>query len=117
MNGEAIFETRPWIEAEGRLEGEGTEVRFTQKGDVVYAILLDEPKKRSVVISSLKAKRNTTISLLGDPGSLDWETREMGILVTLPESMKQSAAYTLKISPQPWRLMEKSFDGNKGSGR
>ena len=116
-NGEAIFETRPWIEAEGRLEGEGTDVRFTQKGDVIYVILLDEPKKRSVMISGLKARRNTTISLLGNPGRLDWESQEMGILVTLPESMKQSAAYTLKISPQPWRLMEKSFDGKKGSDR
>ena len=117
MNGEAIFETRPWIEAEGRLEGEGTEVRFTQKGDVIYVILLDEPKKRSVMISGLKAKRNTTLSLLGNPSRLDWESQEMGILVTLPESMKQSAAYTLKISPQPWRLMEKSFEGKKGSNR
>ena len=43
-NGEAIFETRPWIEAEGRLEGEGTDLRFTQKGDVIYVILLDEPE-------------------------------------------------------------------------
>ena len=69
------------------------------------------------MISGLKAKRNTTISLLGNPGPLDWESKEMGILVTLPEGMKQSAAYTLKISPQPWRLMEKSFDPKKGSKR
>ncbi len=107
INGEAIFDTRPWIEAEGKLEGEGTGIRFTQKGDVVYVILLDEPKDRRVMISSLKPKRNTTISLLGNSSPLVWDSKEMGILVTLPESMKQSPAYTLKISPQPWRLMEK----------
>ena len=101
MNGEAIFETRPWIEAEGRLEGEGTEVRFTQKGDVIYVILLDEPKKRSVMISGLKAKRNTTLSLLGNPSRLDWESQEMGILVTLPESMKQSPPTLSRFRPSP----------------
>ena len=116
-NGEAIFGTRPWIEAEGRLEGDGTEVRFTQKGDVVYMILLDKPEKPTLRISGLKARRNTTITLLGNPGPLDWESKETGILVTLPEDMEQSSAYTLKISPQPWRLMEKNFDDKKGSNR
>ena len=91
MNGEAIFETRPWIEAEGRLEGEGTEVRFTQKGDVIYVILLDEPKKRSVMISGLKAKRNTTLSLLGNPSRLDWESQEMGILARIIHKFSTAA--------------------------
>ena len=36
VNGEAIFETRPWLSAEGRC-GDGTRVRFTQREDALYA--------------------------------------------------------------------------------
>ncbi len=44
-NGEAIFGTRPWMAAESKTDG-GAEVRFTSKGDTVYAIVfgaIDRP--------------------------------------------------------------------------
>mgnify|MGYP002682876474 CR=1 FL=1 len=42
VNGEAIYGTRPWTRAEGQT-ADGTLVRFTQRGDALYAILLDPP--------------------------------------------------------------------------
>jgi alpha-L-fucosidase len=39
-NGEAIYETRPWTIASAQTS-DGRDVRFTAKGDTVYAIVLD----------------------------------------------------------------------------
>ena len=41
-NGEAIFGTRPWLRATGET-ADGTPVRFTARGDLVYAIVLGRP--------------------------------------------------------------------------
>ena len=41
-NGEAIYGTRPWVDAESTT-GDGLPVRFTRKPDVLYAILLGTP--------------------------------------------------------------------------
>ena len=55
VNGEAIFDTHPWITAESRT-GDGIDVRFTQKGDSLYAILLDTPVTLSLIhISPVRA--------------------------------------------------------------
>ena len=35
IHGEGIYETRPWIRAEGKTR-DGNEIRFTQKDDVLY---------------------------------------------------------------------------------
>lgn len=104
VNGEAIFDTRPWLEAEG-ITPEGTAVRFTQKGDALYALLLGRPQKRRVSLQGLQAVEGTTVRLLGHDEALPWEDGGQHLMITLPERLpKPSVAYTLKISPQPDRL-------------
>jgi len=51
----------------------GPALRFTQKGDALYAILLDTPKPGRVVIPGLRAASpQTHIRLLGWDGDLSW---------------------------------------------
>jgi alpha-L-fucosidase len=104
QNGEAIYGTRPWVAAEGKTP-DGGGIRFTKKGDAVYAILLDRPKGPAVVIERLNAADNTTVQLLGVAGNLKWTQQGRNVAVDLPASLPGDYAWALKITPRPWRLM------------
>ncbi len=117
VNGEAIYDSKHW-----RVFGEGPtgtatghlaekkdkpytaeDIRFTTKGDVLYAILLDLPEDGQVVIRSL-AKGNTyrrskieSITLLGSPDKVTFEQRTDGLHVALPKKIPGKFAFTLKI--------------------
>lgn len=53
INGEAIFNTRPWIRADGKTS-QGLDVRFTKKDNSLYATLLGIPTERSTIIEDLE---------------------------------------------------------------
>ncbi len=103
-NGEAIYGTRYWVTAEGTTTG-GARVRFTQKGDSVYALLLDEPKNARVTIRQLWAAAGTAIELLGGEDKLKWRQEGQDLAITLPGRLPGSYAYALKITPKPWKLI------------
>ncbi|MDP9313031.1 MAG: alpha-L-fucosidase [Chloroflexota bacterium] len=100
VNGEAIFDTRPWTLAEGRTTG-GTAVRYTQKGDALYAILLDTPRGNVVTMEGLQAAPQTTVQLLGYDGTLDWRQEGAGLTIALPAELGQAPAHALRLIPQP----------------
>lgn len=58
VNGEAIFGTRPWLRA-AATTSEGQELRFTRKGEAVYASLLGEPPRQRLRIPALEARPGT----------------------------------------------------------
>jgi len=104
VNGEAIYGTRPWVSAEGKT-AHGGEVRFTSKGDSVYAILLDPPQNAKVTLEGLVAEPGSTVTLLGRQGSLNWSQRGTNLEVALPGEAP-SEAFALKISPRPAKLLK-----------
>ena len=120
VNGEAIYETRPW-----RVYGEGPtktvggsfgeskaqpftarDIRFTTKGDVLYAICLDWPGKE-VTIQSLSSNLRLypheigEVRMLGVEQPLKWSRGEEGLKVTMPESKPCEHAFVLKITRKP----------------
>ena len=99
VNGEAIFDTRPWMVAEGKT-AEDIDVRFTQKGDSLYATLLDTPTGHQIEIVGVQANPATTVQLLGDDQPLIWSQTEKGLAITLRDSLPQSPAHTFKFTPQ-----------------
>jgi alpha-L-fucosidase len=99
-NGEAIYETRPWIRSEGKT-GDGGSIRFTQKADAVYAILLAKPKTREISLESLRLKAGTQVQMLGTNGNLGWTASGENLILTLPDELPGDYAHTLKIFPQP----------------
>jgi alpha-L-fucosidase len=115
-NGEAIYGTRPWkVYGEGPTEvltGGFTDakskpftaedIRFTQKGNALYAITLDWPAK-PVVIKSLGSNAHVTdqkigsIRLIGSDEKLKW-TQGAGSLTIEPPSKKTGEfAFVFKI--------------------
>jgi len=96
VNGEAIFDTQPWVRASAGPEG--PDVRFTQKDDTLYAILLARPSA-TVAIPALDPKDGAEISALGG-GRLEW-SRSNGNLVVQTGQLPGEYAWTLKIRPAP----------------
>jgi alpha-L-fucosidase len=100
LNGEAIFDTRPWQIAEGKT-GDGIDVRFTQKDDTLYATLLDTPKAQTVLLEGLRAAEGTSIDLLGSRGAVNWRQHDNGVSVDLHDADLDGPAHALAISPRP----------------
>jgi alpha-L-fucosidase len=118
VNGEAIYGTRPWtVFGEGPTEVfEGAfqdtkretftpqDVRFTRKGDTLYAIVLGWPKEGEVVIQSLGtnlalyANRIEQVKWLGCEEPVQWSRDVDGLKVKTPSERPCQHAYTLKIS-------------------
>jgi len=104
VNGEAIFGTRPWVRAAGKTTN-GTNIRFTQKGQSIYAILLEKPSGSSLTIPELLADEKTSIQLVGIEGNLKWSQDKKDLTISLPAVLPSSQAYSLKITPKPWKLL------------
>ena len=117
VNGEAIYGTRPWkIFGEGptevvegaftdtkRATFTGEDVRFTAKGDTLYATLLGWPGEKAVirslgVASGLLDKEIADICLLGHDAPLAWSQDADGLNITLPTTKPCDHAFSLKVT-------------------
>jgi alpha-L-fucosidase len=116
VNGEAIYKTRPWKEfGEGptqvvggsndtkREPFTGQDLRFTRKGDTLYAIALAWPGEEVIIRclgrnSGLAEGDVAEVRLLGHRGRLKWERDESGLTVQMPAEKPCDYAYALKIT-------------------
>ena len=118
--GEAIYGTRPWYtfgegptkEPEGhfknnqeflKIKYSSRDIRYTTKGDNIYATLLGKPEDREVLLSafakdSLPAPTNiANVSLLGSPEKITWELKSEGLLVSTSSTKMDEMAPVYKI--------------------
>lgn len=116
INGEAIYETRPWKRfGEGLIqtaEGEftdtarpaytGQDIRFTTKGDVLYATALAWPGEQCVIHSlgttaGLWPNRIQDVRLLGHDEPLTWSHDADALRVQMPAQKPCDYAFVLRI--------------------
>ena len=120
VNGEAIYDTRPWkVYGEGptqvgvgsftdtkRQVFTGRDVRFTAKGNALYAILLAWPETGEATIQSLASGLRLytdeigSVTLLGAKEPLKWSCTARGLKVKLPAGKPCDHAHVLRISPK-----------------
>jgi alpha-L-fucosidase len=117
VNGEAIYDTRPWqIFGEGptevvegsfndtkRVTFTGEDIRFTTKDNTLYAICLAWPGETATIKSlsansPLQTGRIAEISLLGSPEPLAWSQEESGLKINTPAQKPCEHAYSFKIT-------------------
>lgn len=112
INGEAIHGTRPWrvygegptVVAGGHFKEEfpftARDIRFSTKGDALYALVLGWPDDGRLRIRALatSAGKIASVELLGASGELDWSQQDNGLRVTLPKKKPCDHAYALKIT-------------------
>jgi alpha-L-fucosidase len=129
VNSEGIFGTRPWVVYgegpstevakpgaakkknvdmnEGETAYSADDIRFTVKGNTLYAIALGWPKDGVLRIKSLAAgsanlgQEITGIKLLGSDDSLKWTRQADSLQVTVPAAAPCDHAYVFKISLAP----------------
>ena len=135
VNGEAIYGTSPWVmpgEGPTRLErdamGSGfneddrpytsQDIRFTVKGDALYATVLDWPGEELVMTTFRAPKEGTadvgvrhsdnpyyqlyeseivSVTMLGDDKPLKWKLEKQGLVVRMPEKKPCEHAFVVKI--------------------
>jgi len=119
LNGEAIYESRPWkIFGEGPMEiveghlsehknqdATSEEIRFTRRGNKLYVTVLDWPESGVVNIRSLPDDSDLLgdirrIKLLGHRKKLSWTRNAKGLAIRLPEQRPCDHAYVFCISAQ-----------------
>jgi alpha-L-fucosidase len=118
VNGEAIYGSRPWkmfgegpVQAEAKGGGfserndkpfSSKDIRFTTRGEVLYAIALDWPEDGILKIQSLGDEQDTktikSVQLLGYKGELSFSRDHESLKVIMPESKPCKYAFTLKIT-------------------
>ena len=119
MNGEAIYETRPF-----KVYGEGTfcknadankkkyadnlytytaeDLRFTTKRNVVYVIAMDWPGNgKTIQVKHLNKKdagKVRSVIFVADGKKLKWEQKEEGLYITMPPHAIGEYAYAFKVN-------------------
>ena len=121
VNGEAIYDTRPFkyfgegptLSGQVRVGGQVEEsarkgftpqdIRFTTKGDTLYVLGLERPQDGVVLVKTLYQGTPyldhpiAGIELLGS-GAVTWEQTPKGLAVTLPADTSGGMPYALKLS-------------------
>ena len=121
INSEGIYGTRPWkifgdgpvatapppregtrFNESGRKELTSDEVRFTTKGDSLYAFIMGWPQKLVLIkalanTSPLSPLKISNVELLGYKDKVIWTQDEQGLTVVMPEQKPCDHAITLKI--------------------
>jgi alpha-L-fucosidase len=115
VNAEAIHETRPWtVFGEGptetvsgafkeNAEYTARDIRFTTKGDALYAITLGEPGRQVAITSlgrsgSYGARAVQSVRLLGVAQPLNFQQGDTALVVDLPKRLPTRHASAFKIS-------------------
>jgi alpha-L-fucosidase len=124
VNGEGIYGTRPWkmfgdgpvatapppvagarggprFGEQARKDLNAEEVRFTSKGNTLYAFVMGWPEKEALIKplgTNAAGMKVANVALLGFPGKLQWTQEAGGLKVQMPQEKPCDHAIALKIS-------------------
>ncbi len=121
VNKEAIFSTRPWkvfgegpategaaLKAQGFNEGKGkpltaADIRFTLKGNTLYAIVLGRPAngvniKSLGVAAKLLDQHIKKVALLGSKEKIQWQQTDAALEIKPPAAPSSDIANVFKIT-------------------
>ncbi len=115
VNGDAIYGTRPWkVFGEGPTQVAGgafsddkdkpftaDDIRFTKKGDILFAISLDVPKK-DITIKNLSASAGNgkikSVELNGSSEKINWAQTKNGLVIKPVKNYPAEHAVVYKIT-------------------
>jgi alpha-L-fucosidase len=117
--GESIYETRPFVEyGEGptqmqkgggfaRMEGAygPDDIRYTRKGNTVYAIILGWPGENKTITMTMFGQNGkaqdvkvTGVSMLGTDEKIEWRREDSGLFVKTPSCKVDELAVVFKLN-------------------
>ena len=117
INGEGIYGTRPWdvaeegptVAAEGSFADQkpvaytAKDIRFTSKGNTVYAFCLDVPVEKKIIVKSLGltadlSRKIANIELLGSNEKIKWVQKEGMLVIYAPKVLPCKEAVGFKLT-------------------
>ncbi len=120
VNSSAIYSTRPWkIYGESPVAAAATnetsfneakrkdltaaDVRFTTKGDTLFAFVMGWPKYQAVIRplatnTELRVGKIQNVELLGFDGKLEWSQDNSGLKVVMPAEKPCDYAIVFKVT-------------------
>ena len=122
QNGEGIYGTRPWkvygekpadapeiksgMFNEGKLRYSAKDIRFTTKGETLYAFCLGVPQEDVRIVSlgkdaKLADKPVASVELLGSPEKPEWFQAADALVIKKPASAPNTMALAYKIGFAP----------------
>jgi len=101
VNGEAIYGTRPWSVPAAHTS-EGTPVRFTRKGENLWAVVMEMPPGRTftlrgVAVDPVPAASSFEVVLEATGQRLEHRVEAGELTVTLPRDIEPTAAVALRL--------------------
>jgi alpha-L-fucosidase len=116
VNGEAIYDTRPWkVFGEGSTEKlmvqrdghtawrfdncTAEDIRFTRKGGNLYAIAMARPSDGRLIIKALAGQPVSAVSMLG-VGPVSWTRTAEGLVIQVPVQRPSKYASAFRIPLQ-----------------
>lgn len=98
-NGAAVYGSRPWLRAQ-TMTSEKTDVRFTETGDGLHALLLGLPGRRDFAIEGITADQAPAARLLGCDARVETACGATGIEIVLPERVPTQDVHVLALGPE-----------------
>lgn len=105
VNGEGIFDSRPWVRASPSDAG-APAVRFTRKADSVYAFLLDGSASGKFTIPGVIADANSRVRVLGSNEDSRWTQKGRDLEIESPGRLESRYALGVRITPEPWQVVK-----------
>ena len=119
VNGEAIYDTHAWRTfGSGGARGDTSPpIRYTVRGDQLYAIVLGPWPTTPVTLAALATEKITRVELLGSPAPLAFTQSAIGLTVTLPATAPaaHAHAYVFRLSGLTLPPAPTVTDGNPTS--
>jgi alpha-L-fucosidase len=119
LNKESIFDTRPWVIFgegpsadrsnpvngpgfnEGNLKYSAADIRYTQKGKVIYATTLGKPEDQ-IVLKALGKKNAKSeikkVELLGTKEKISWKQSDENLSIQSPAKLPNDIAAVFKVT-------------------
>lgn len=76
----------------------GLEVRFTCKGEKLYAILLGTPQEKRLVLRQVRLSPGGTVRLLGHASPLSWAQAGPDLRIDLAEPLPEEPAHVFELT-------------------
>ncbi len=105
VNGEGLFDSEPWVKASPS-DPSAPQVRFTRKGDSVYAYLLDRPASSSFTIPGVIAVEQSRIRILGAKEDCQWAQKGRDLELAAKSPLTGNYAVGVRITPEPWQVVK-----------
>ena len=120
VNSEAIKGTRPWtVYGEGpsteakeipsyqlsRIKFDHTDIRFTTKGEILYAIALGWPTDGKILVKSLAENSSNytrqirKVELVGSNSEVKWKRGTQGLEIQVPDTPPCKYAFSFRVAP------------------